>query len=141
MKKNITYKELICLEAHANHYAISNAFFKEGKWIDEQTKFSSSVKNILKQIEKLKVDYDEKLEDLRINNCLEDEKTKAILRDEQGNYKFSKESQKKLGVEHKELLKETCEIHIRITDAPSDLDVETYFTFDGILITPTEDVN
>ncbi|MGA4923211.1 hypothetical protein, partial [Bacillus subtilis] len=61
------------------------------------------------------------MEDLSIDHCLVDEKTKAILREANGAYKFEKEELKKFNTAVRELSNSAVEVHVRITEGDWDL--------------------
>ena len=142
MKKTITYKELLQLQAQANAYLIEKGFLiletKDGQkaynWSDKPlTKLVHGIKNVLKQIDKLIPDYNEELETLRIDNCLADEKTGALLKEaDLKTYKFSASGAKKFNTAFKELQKKEVEVHVRIQDEKVDL--YQYDMFNGILV-------
>ena len=71
--------------------------------------------------------YNERLEDLRLDNAHTDESGSLIL-DEKGGYKYSKEGLKKLNEDVKKLLKEEFEIY-QFTFSTEGL--ESYAFLDG----------
>lgn len=135
MKIEISYEEMFQLQVEANTF-----LFKEG-FIDEkgeetkkqQPKIVPAVKNILKQIDKLIPDYNDGLDNLRLDNCVVNEKTKVVLKDEKGNYKFTVEGTKSLKKAVKEFRKEKVEIHQRLIQ-DSGVDIEEYESFKDILV-------
>ena len=68
----------------------------------EDTKISQKLVKIAKKLEKYLNDYNEQVEEIRIDNASTDEKG-VILKDEKGGYKFSKEGLKSLLNQIKEL--------------------------------------
>jgi hypothetical protein len=68
----------------------------------EDTKVSQKLTKIAKKLEKYLNDYNEKVEEIRIDNASTDEKG-VILKEEKGGYKFSKEGLKNLLNQIKEL--------------------------------------
>jgi transcriptional regulator of heat shock response len=68
----------------------------------EDTKVSQKLAKIAKKLEKYLNDYNEQVEEIRIDNASTDEKG-VILKEEKGGYKFSKEGLKKLLNQIKEL--------------------------------------
>jgi transcriptional regulator of heat shock response len=68
----------------------------------EDTKVSQKLTKIAKKLEKYLNDYNEKVEEIRIDNASTDEKG-VILKEEKGGYKFSKEGLKNLLTQIKEL--------------------------------------
>lgn len=147
MKKTITYKELLQLQAQANAYLIEKGFLiletKDGQkaynWsTKEPTKLVHGIKNILKQIDKLIPDYNEELEIIRIDNCLADEKTGALLKESDlKSYKFSASGAKKFNQDFKALQNKPVEVHVRIQEEKVDL--YQYDLFNGILVAEVND--
>ena len=71
------------------------------------SKFGYNWKRVLdKNYKPTNNDLNDKIEDAKIDCCLTNEKTKEILYDEKGGYKFSKEGLKDLREIHKKLVKE-----------------------------------
>jgi len=68
----------------------------------EETKVSQKLAKIAKKLEKYLNDYNEQVEEIRIDNASTDDKG-VILKEEKGGYKFSKEGLKKLLNQIKEL--------------------------------------
>jgi hypothetical protein len=68
----------------------------------EDTKVSQKLVKIAKKLEKYLNDYNEQIEEIRIDNASTDDKG-VILKDEKGGYKFSKEGLKSLLNQIKEL--------------------------------------
>ena len=68
----------------------------------EDTKISQKLGKIAKRLEKYINDYNEKLEEIRIDNASTDDKG-VILKDEKGGYKFDKNGLKNLLNQIKEL--------------------------------------
>lgn len=62
---------------------------------NQETKLEAKLHKVYKKIEVTYNDYLSKVEELRLDNALTDEKNALIL-DEKGKYKFSKEGLKKL---------------------------------------------
>jgi hypothetical protein len=86
MKK---YKDLLELVNNLNQ-AIVNQQVK-----GEDTKVSQKLGKLAKKLEKHLNDYNEQVEEIRIDNASTDDKG-VILKDEKGGYKFSKDGLKKL---------------------------------------------
>jgi len=61
----------------------------------EDTKVSQKLAKIAKKLEKYLNDYNEQVEEIRIDNASTDDKG-VILKEEKGGYKFGKEGLKKL---------------------------------------------
>ncbi len=91
---------------------------------------TKGIKKLQKIRDKLKTHldvYNEKLEDLRLDNAHTDESGSLIL-DEKGGYKFSKDGLKKLNSAVKDLLKEEFEIY-QFTFSTEG--IETYAFLEG----------
>lgn len=89
---------------------------------NDDNKISEALKKFCeKQLKKHFEEYNDKLDDLRINNCLTDCKNGAIIRDERGNRMFSVAGEIKLKSDIKKLNNETVEIHSRIVEDIDDL--------------------
>lgn len=100
-----------------------------------QTKLSYAVARMLKRCQKPIEDYNAKIEDIRLDNALEDEKTKAVLRDEAQQYKFSKEGLRKIIEEQRKLLDGEIEIEPYIATAiPDDLSDDARVAFEGFVL-------
>jgi hypothetical protein len=83
------YKDLLELVNNLNQ-AIVNQQVK-----GEDTKVSQKLGKLAKKLEKHLNDYNEQVEEIRIDNASTDDKG-VILKDEKGSYKFSKDGLKKL---------------------------------------------
>jgi transcriptional regulator of heat shock response len=70
--------------------------------LSEETKISQKLTKIAKKLEKYVNEYNEQVEEIRIDNASTDDKG-VILKDEKGNYKFSKEGLKNVMKQIKEL--------------------------------------
>lgn len=124
-----TLAELQEFDKQAFIYLTRNGFLENGKVTNKVGKLASSITNVLNQYSKhaevINGEMKEEVELLRINNCLEDEKTKEVLTDDKGNYKFSKQGLIKLNNEIKvvrDRVKETkVEIHQRIIETSEEL--------------------
>jgi len=112
MKK--TYKDLYMVVA----YTAANM-------MNESTKGQKKLGIIRKKLQIYLDEYNEKRDDLRLNNASVDDKGNLIL-DEKGEYKFSKEALKKLSQEVKELSdKEFDYVPIEISK-PDEMEVYTF---------------
>ena len=138
-KKEISYKQVLQLQVEANTFLFNKGYINEkGELTDKpQPKIVPAIKNVLKQTDKIMAEYNDELDNLRLDHCLVDEKTKAVLKDEKGNYRFSVDGTKKLKADIKKLLEEKVEIHQRIVQ-DSEVDPEEYESFIGILIPEIE---
>lgn len=83
------YKDLLELVNNLNQ-AIVNQQVK-----GEDTKVSQKLGKLAKKLEKHLNDYNEQVEEIRIDNASTDDKG-VILKDDKGGYKFSKDGLKKL---------------------------------------------
>lgn len=112
---------------------------------EKKTKFKKCLELIAMQIGKIKKEHNEELEELRLDLCSVDEKTKAILFGEDGAYKFSPENYKKLLSKSKELNQKQYEIHSRILpenkDHIDELSEAQKKAFNGLVIEMTDDDN
>ncbi|MEK6879217.1 MAG: hypothetical protein AABY22_06385, partial [Nanoarchaeota archaeon] len=119
----------------ATLYLIKNEYFKDGKFTDKPvTKLVSNMKNIIKQGGKHFEEFKELSNDIQIDHCAVDEKTKVILREENGSYKFTKEGLKECNKAIKELVEKKVIIHVRITEGEWELTDDEKEIFSGILI-------
>jgi hypothetical protein len=92
---------------------------------------------MLKRCQKPLDDYNGEIEDLRLDQALEDEKTKAVLRDEQQQYKFSKQGLKTVIEKQRELLEKEIEIEPYIATAlPGNLNDDVKVAFEGFVMEP-----
>jgi hypothetical protein len=92
----MTYKNLLELVNNLNN-EVKNQQVK-----GEDTKVSQKLGKIAKKLEKYANDYNEQVEEIRIDNASTDDKG-VILKEEKGGYKFGKDGLKKLLNQIKEL--------------------------------------
>jgi len=103
------------------------------------TKLAYAMKKVFKDsINEHEDTLKEQIEDLRIDNCLTDEKTGAILRDEKGKLQLTKEGEKSFNRQANELVKKFGEGEIEVTpfivkEIP-ELSQEEIEAFTGIFI-------
>lgn len=90
------YKQLLELVNNLNN-EIVNHQVKE-----QDTKVSQKLGKIAKKLEKYVNEYNEQVEEIRIDNASTDDKG-VILKEEKGGYKFSKDGLKKVMKQIKEL--------------------------------------
>ena len=83
------YKELLELVNNLNNEIVNQQV--KG----EDTKVSQKLTKIAKKLEKYVNEYNEQVEEIRIDNASTDDKG-VILKEEKGGYKFSKDGLKKL---------------------------------------------
>jgi len=99
-----TYQELIQLANAINILSSSKEHVAENtKGVKKLQKIGAKIKSELEA-------YNEKLEDLRLDNAHTDD-SGALILDEKGGYKFSKEGLKKLNKDIKNLLEDTFEFY------------------------------
>lgn len=155
MKKSVSYKRLQQFDTLATNYLINNGYFTPavpakgdvpalpgGFTKKPATKLVENIKKIIKQTDKLYDGFAEEKADILLDNCLVDEKTKAILYDESKddkgsivrNYKFTVAQQKEVNKKIRELSLKEVEIHVRITEGDLDLTDEEREAFSGIVI-------
>jgi predicted nuclease with TOPRIM domain len=99
-----TYQELIQLANAINILSSSKEHVEANtKGVKKLQKIGAKIKSELEA-------YNEKLEDLRLDNAHTDE-SGALILDDKGGYKFSKDGLKKLNKDIKGLLEQTFEIY------------------------------
>lgn len=100
----------------------------------EPSKLEYALKKMLKRSGAVMEDYNEKLEDLRIDNCIENDKG-VIARDERGNYQFSKDGLKTLLKAHRELADKPVSLEVYIATAlPENLSEADRENFAGFVV-------
>lgn len=128
MKAIKNYTQLFEFNSIAQNYLQKN----------NDNKISASISNVLKRLKPLFEDYNDERDTLQINNCLVDEKTKAMLKHPDGSRMFSREGEINLKKQIKELNQRTIEFHPIIADGIEDLIIglEKYErdAFSGIVI-------
>lgn len=92
----MTYKNLLELIDNLNFET------KKQQVKGEDTKVSQKLGKIAKKLEKYVIEYNEQVEEIRIDNASTDDKG-VILKEEKGGYKFSKDGLKKVMKQVKEL--------------------------------------
>jgi activator of 2-hydroxyglutaryl-CoA dehydratase len=92
----MTYKQLLELVDNLNFETTQQQV--KG----EDTKISQKLGKIAKKLEKYANEYNEQVQEIRIDNASTDDKG-VILKEEKGGYKFSKEGLKKVMKQIKEL--------------------------------------
>jgi ABC-type phosphate transport system auxiliary subunit len=101
-KVSKTYGELVSL------ISTINAVMNNSEHVSENIKGVKKLQKIGERVKSSLAYYNEKLEDLRLDNAHTDEQGCLTL-DEKGNYKYSKDGLKNLNKRVKELLDETFE--------------------------------
>jgi hypothetical protein len=90
-----------------------------------------------KRCERLIEKFNDAMEDARLDNCLTDEKTKAILREADQQYKFTQEGLRKVTEKRRELLDTEVEIEPYFaTETLPDLPSDVRVAFEGFVIRP-----
>jgi transcriptional regulator of heat shock response len=92
----MTYKQLLELVNNLNNETVNQQV--KG----QDTKVSQKLGKIAKKLTKYVDEYNEQIEEIRIDNASTDDKG-VILKEEKGGYKFSKEGLKKVMKQIKEL--------------------------------------
>ena len=99
-----TYGELLGLVQTMNALGSNREFAESNtKGMKKLQKVGEKLKNVLEA-------YNEKLEDIRLDNAHTDDKG-CLITDEKGGYKYSKEGTKKLNKDIKALLQESFEFY------------------------------
>lgn len=99
------------------------------------TKLSYAVARMLKRVQKPLADFNDKVEDLRNDLCLTDEKTKAVAADANGQFQFTRDNLKKLVEEKRKLLDSDVEIEPYFaTELPNNLGDDARVAFEGFVI-------
>lgn len=114
-------------------------FFRAAsQWIsrhDEESKFKYALTKVSRKITKLQEKYQESMEEINIEHCATEDKTGVILRDQQGQYKYTKDELIKRNREVNKLFHSEVEIEPHIaTDVPEDLTSLEREVFDGFVL-------
>jgi hypothetical protein len=130
-----TYLELIAFTNAGRNYLQQHN--------DRDNKLCVAIRSVLKQAGKILDEYNERLSDCQLDNCVVDEATKIILKDEKGHLRFTVEGQKRVNKFQRELLEKEVFIEQRIK--PGHLDLISSLTpdekeiFGGIIIPSQEE--
>lgn len=117
-----TYLQLIEFNIASGKYLMAKG--------SEDNKLSSAIKLINKQLGKIFEDYNDEVDTIKLNNCLVDNETQAILydiipgvngRESTRERKYSVSGQIKIKSELKNLGKKQVQIHSRIVENCEDL--------------------
>lgn len=98
-----TYGELLGL------VQTMNALGSNKEFADANTKGMKKITKVGERLKGVLETYNEKLEDIRLDNAHTDDKG-CLITDEKGGYKYSKEGTKKLNKDIRALLQETFEV-------------------------------
>ena len=107
-----------------------------GSWLKKnegESKMSYAIKKIGKRLKTIFEYYNEKINEIGINNCSVDDK-QNIIKDEKGELVFTKENLIKKNKESKALLSTEVEIEPYICTEIPELTEEEKEVFEGILI-------
>jgi hypothetical protein len=105
----------------------------------ESSKLSYAVVRTAKRCERVIEKFNDAMEDARLDNCMTDEKNKAILRDERGEYRFTPDGLRKVTEKRRELLDAEVELELYFaTELPPDLSSDARVAFEGFVIRPEE---
>lgn len=123
MKIQKDYRELL------NYHTVSGIYIEKNKKktaeIDpekeSENKIVASIKRFNKQMPAIFDVYNDLRDDMQLNNCSVDEKTKVILKDKDGNRQYTVAAEKKLKQELKDLIVQKVECHARIAEGIDDL--------------------
>lgn len=122
------------------HKQIQNYLRAADIWLQnnpEKTKFREAVVKVGLRCTKLMEEYKEQFEDIQIDCCETDPKTKVILRDEHGAMQFTKEGERKRNQMKTELLNAAVELTPRYVDEiPETLSELEADIFTGFVIRP-----
>ena len=99
-----TYEELLML------VTTINALSSNKDHVDQNSKGMKKLQKIGEKIKSNLEDYNEKLEDIRLDNAHTDDKG-CLIMDDKGGYKYSKDGIKKLNKDIKALLQSTFEFY------------------------------
>lgn len=99
----------------------ANVFMTNYCEVNPENKLTLAIKKFGKQLRVILEDYNDKIDTLQILNCIVDEKTKAILKDDKNQRQFTVEGSIKLKEESKKLLKEEVEVTPVIFDGIDEL--------------------
>jgi len=136
-----TYRQLQEFEAVAANYLANNGYIADNAFTKkENTKFTASLRNVMKQIGKHYEVMNEEIDTIRIQHAATDDKTKVLLKDDKGAYMFTPEKLIELKKAIKDYRETEVDIHQRLIsaeDAPTDLTEEEIEVFENIVI-PTK---
>lgn len=116
-------------------------FSAASQWIskhEEESKFKYALTKLSRKITKLQEKYREHVEERNIEHCATD-KDGVILRDEQGQYKYTKDELIKRNREVTEFYKSQTQIEPHfVSEVPSDLTSLEKEVFEGFVLKPEQ---
>lgn len=120
-----TYRNLVGFINAAAHYTQVHP---------EETKLKYALSKVQKRAMSAVERYNEQLEDLRVQHCAEDAEG-IVLRDDKGNYKFTKEGLNTLNKAQRALVEQEVEVeeHL-VTDLPEGLTSDEKEVFAGFVL-------
>src|SRR5574343_391188 len=120
-----TYRQLQEFDTIAANYLANNGYIADNAFTKkENTKFTASLRNVMKQINKHYELMNDELDTIRIQHAATDDKTKVLLKDEKGAYMFTPEKLVELKKAVKNFRETQVEIYDRLVpveDVPKDL--------------------
>lgn len=133
-----TYRQLQEFEALAANYLANNGYIADNAFTKkENTKFTASLRNVMKQIGKHYELMNDEIDTIRIQHAATDDKTKVLLKDEKGAYMFTSEKLVELKKAIKDFRETEVDIYQRFVDAgsiPTDLTEDEIEVFSNIVI-------
>ena len=123
---NKTYSELFTF------INVATKWLKDNK---DESKLRYAVKKVMKSCDKLITSYQEKVEDLNIEHCSEDENG-IIRKDAQGGFQFTKDNLRKRNAAMRKLQDEKVEVPSFFADHKDDLSDSEVEAFTGFVIEP-----
>lgn len=127
MSSKTTYERLINYNAH------SRVWLNEDKG-NAKTKLGYAISRLSPRIEKLLQRYQNESEDINIDHCATDDKG-YILRDERGDYRFTRDELKKRNHARQKLFESEVEIEPYFaTEVPDDLPAAFHEICLGLII-------
>jgi hypothetical protein len=125
----MTYKELI----EAMQILVQNIGSQETKTQKKLLKIHGKLKEYYEE-------YEEKLNDIRLENAMTEE-SGALILDEKGGYKYNKEGQRKMYKEIKNLLSDEFDFNVIEVVNPSGLEEHIYLEkfVNGVKFTESEE--
>ena len=137
-----TYRQLQEFDTVAANYLANNGYIADNAFTKkENTKFTASLRNVMKQINKHYELMNDELDTIRIQHAATDDKTKVLLKDEKGAYMFTPEKLVELKKAVKNFRETQVEIYDRLVpveDVPKDLTEDEAEVFANIVIPASE---